>query len=120
MNHEDQTPSIESASAMREEEDYDGTKPLRHAALETVAQFFASPTQFRQFSSVFALAEHLGVSRMTIYRWSQNVDVVVRVQWLLSRSMRSGDLIAAREWRAIVELKSGPRSLATLGLPRFA
>ena len=103
MNQDDQTTSIESASELREEEDYDGTKPLRHPALEIVAQFFAAPSQFRQFSSVASLAEYLTVSRMTIYRWVKDINVVVRIEWLLRRSMRSGDLIAAREWRAIME-----------------
>ena len=68
-----------------------------------IAQHFAAPLQFRQFSSVVALAEHLGVSRMTCYRWSKDVDVVARIEWLLGRSMRSGDLIPAREWRSIME-----------------
>jgi hypothetical protein len=83
--------------------DYDATEPLDNPAFEAIAQFFAAPSQFRQFSSVVALAGHLGISRMTIYRWSKDVDVVQRIEWLLRRSMRSGDLIAAREWRAIVE-----------------
>ena len=83
--------------------DYFGAEPLDDPAYETIAQFFAAPRQFRQFNSVNALAENLGVSRMTIYRWAENVDVVRRIEGLLRKSMRAGDLIACQEWRGIVE-----------------
>ena len=84
-------------------EDYDGSEPLDDPADEAVAKFFAAPRQFRQFPSVCALAEHLGVSRMTVYRRAEDVDVVQRIEWLLRKSMRSGDLIVCREWPSIVE-----------------
>ena len=118
MNHNEQTTSIESASATAikanspqsqaarsdtPDDDYDGTKALNDPAHEAVARFFAAPRQFRQFPSVAAIAEHFGVSRMTVYRWAGAVDVVRRTRWLLERSMRFGDLIACREWAGIVE-----------------
>ncbi|MGB9242824.1 MAG: hypothetical protein WCC03_05680 [Candidatus Acidiferrales bacterium] len=83
--------------------DYDGTKPLDDPADEAVALFFAAPRQFRQFKSASALAEHLGVSRMTIYRRAEDVDVAQRIMWLLRRSMRYADLLACREWPGIVQ-----------------
>ena len=84
-------------------EDYDGSEPLDDPAYEAIARFFAAPRQFRQFPSVSALAEHFGASRMSVYRWAEDVDVVQRIKWLLRKSMRSGDLIACREWPSIVE-----------------
>jgi hypothetical protein len=84
-------------------EDYHGSKPLDDPAYEAIAKFFAAPQQFRQFSSVSALAEHFGVSRMTIYRRAANNDVVQRIRWLLRKSMLSGDVIACQEWPGIVQ-----------------
>jgi hypothetical protein len=86
-------------------EDYDGSEPLDDLAFEAIAQFFAAPRQFRQFKSVSALAEALGLSRMTIYRRAEDVDVVLRIRWLLTKSMFFGDLVASREWQAIVEVQ---------------
>ncbi len=83
--------------------DYDGSEPFDDPAYEAIAQFFATPQQFRRFKSVSALAERFGVSRMTIYRRAGNVDVVQRIKWLIERSMRFGDLIASREWAGIVQ-----------------
>lgn len=126
MNRDDQmaSNSIESISAATEEgstrpredrsdasddprithrTDCDGSERLDSPGYEAIAQYFASPAQFRQFKSVSALAEHLGVSRMTIYRRVENVDVVQRIKWLLQKSMLFGDLIACREWAAIVK-----------------
>jgi hypothetical protein len=118
MNHKDHTTSIESASATAIEanssqsqearsdapdDEYDGTTPLDNPAHEAIARFFAAPRQFRQFPSVAALAEHFGVSRMTVYRWAEAVDVALRIKWLLRQSMLLGDLIVCREWHAIVQ-----------------
>ena len=86
-------------------EDYDCSEPLDDPAFEAIAQFFAAPRQFRQFNSVSALAEHLGVSRMTVYRRAEDADVVLRIRWLLAKSMFFGDLVACREWPAIVEVQ---------------
>jgi hypothetical protein len=83
--------------------DYFGAEPLDDPAYETIAQFFAAPRQSRQFKSVGALAEHFGLSRMTIYRRLEDVDVMLRIKWLVRKSMLSGDLIACLEWHGIVE-----------------
>jgi len=118
MNHNEQTTSIESASATAikanspqsqaarsdaPDDDYDGTKALDDPAHEAVARFFAAPRQFRQFPSVAALAEHFGLSRMTVYRWAETVDVELRIRWLVTQSMLLGDLTACREWQGIVQ-----------------
>jgi hypothetical protein len=71
-------------------------------AYERIARFFAAPSQFREFESVIALAEQLGVSRMTVYRRAQDDDVVLRIKWLLRKSMQGADLIACQEWPGIV------------------
>jgi hypothetical protein len=104
MNHDQHTTdnSIESIPATIES-DYDGSEPLDDPAHEAIAQFFAFPVQFRKFKSVSALAENLGVSRMTVYRRAENIDVVQRIKWLLGKSMLFGDLIACREWPGIVK-----------------
>ena len=102
MNPDDPKTSIESPSAAREGE-YDGTEPLDDLADEAIAQFFAAPQEFRQFKSVSALADHFGLSRMTIYRRREDVNVVERIKWLLERSMLFGDIIACREWPGIVQ-----------------
>ena len=85
--------------------DYFGAEPLDDPAYETIAQFFAAPRQFRQFASVSALAEDLRISRMTAYRRARDFDVVLRIKWLLAKSMFFGDLIACREWPGIVEVQ---------------
>ena len=88
---------------MTHRKDYDGSEPLDDPAHEAIALFFATPRQFRQFKSVSTLAEHFGISRITIYRRAADVDVVHRIKCLLERSMRFGDLIACREWAGIVK-----------------
>lgn len=100
MNRDNQTTSIESPSR---ETEYDGTEPLDDPADEAIAQFLAAPQEFRQFKSVSALAKHFNLSRMTVYRRKENVDVVERIKWLLEKSMLFGDLIACREWAGIVK-----------------
>ena len=100
MNRDNQTTSIESPSR---ETEYDGTEPLDDPADEAIAQFLAAPEEFRQFKSVSALAKHFNLSRMTVYRRKENVDVVERIKWLLEKSMLFGDLIACREWASIVK-----------------
>jgi len=83
--------------------DYFGAEPLDDPADETIARFFAAPREFRQFASVTALAEHLRISRMTVYRRAQDLDVVKRIKWLVRRGMALGDLLVCREWPGIVQ-----------------
>jgi hypothetical protein len=83
--------------------DYDGTEPLDDPAFEAIAQFFAAPRQFRRFRSVNDLAKNVGACRMTIYRRLENVDVMLRIKWLVRKSMLSGDFTACLEWHGIME-----------------
>jgi hypothetical protein len=83
-------------------ENYDGSEPLDDPVFEAIAQFFAAPREFKQFRSAITLAENFGISRMTVYRRAQNNDVVLRIKWLLRKSMQGADLIACREWSGIV------------------
>jgi AcrR family transcriptional regulator len=82
---------------------HDGTEPLDNPADEAIAHFFAAPQQFRQFKTVSALAEHLGLSRMTVYRRAKESDVVLRIESLVRQNMRVADLIVCRAWPGIVE-----------------
>lgn len=82
---------------------YDGNKPLDFPGHQAIAQFFAAPKQFRRFESCAALAKHFHVSRMTVYRWARDRDVVRRIEWLSLRNIVFGDFIACREWPAIVK-----------------
>jgi hypothetical protein len=83
--------------------DYDGSTALENPACEAIAQFFAAPRQLKQFKSANALAEHFGISRMTVYRRAQNDDLILRIRWLLRKSMQGADLLACREWPGIVQ-----------------
>jgi len=87
----------------RSRTNYDGSQPLDDPGHEAVAQFFSAPKHCRRFKSSTALAEHFRVSRMTIYRWAQDLDVVKRTEWLATRNTVFGDFLARREWLGIVE-----------------
>src|ERR1019366_3564430 len=55
---------------------YDGQSPLEYSGHEAVAGFLAFPTSIREFKSVKDLARHFHVTRMTIYRWGHDPDVI--------------------------------------------
>jgi hypothetical protein len=94
------TPDV---SRIKRRENFDGSQPLDYPGHEAVAQFLAAPKQFRRFKSVTALAKHFDVSRMTVYRWAQDLDVARRVDWLSSRNRVLGDFLPRREWAGIVQ-----------------
>jgi hypothetical protein len=81
--------------------DFDGKQPLEDPRQEAVAQFFATPEKLRKFRSVTALAEHLEVSRMTIYRWHDDEKVQQRIMRLVREGMRFGNYLMGREWPLI-------------------
>ena len=95
-------PATPEGPRKRRKKNYDGSQPLDYPAHEAIAQFLATPKQFRQFKSTAVLAKHFNVSRMTIYRWAQDIDVVKRAEWLSRGNMVLGDFIACREWPSIV------------------
>lgn len=82
--------------------DYYGTEPLEYPELEAVAEFLATPRSVREIKTFKELAEHLGVSRMTVYRWTNDEDVLMRVRHLLAHSEFRGDLEIRRSWDRIV------------------
>lgn len=96
-------PATPDGPPKKRRKKYNGNKPLDFPAHEAIAQFFAAPKQFRRFESCAALAKHFHVSRMTVYRWARDRDVVKRIEWLSLRNMVFGDFIACREWPAIVK-----------------
>src|SRR5579863_2550485 len=81
---------------------YDGTAPVEYPELEAVAEFLATPKAIREIKTFTDLAKHLNVSRMTIYRWTQDEDVLRRAEYLLSQNKLKGDLVARLHWSRIV------------------
>jgi hypothetical protein len=84
-------------------EKYDGREPLDYEGHEAVAQFLATPKSDREFESLTALADHFNVTRMTVHRWKQDVEVMQRANWLSLCNQMAGDLVARREWQQIME-----------------
>jgi hypothetical protein len=81
---------------------YDGREPLKYSGHEATAQFLATPETQREFDSVSALAKHFNVSRTTVYRWIQDIDVIQRANSLSMRNQMAGDLLARRDWPLIM------------------
>jgi hypothetical protein len=77
---------------------YDGREPLEYPGHEATAQFLATPESEREFDSITALAKHFDVSRMTVYRWTQDIDVLRRAEWLSMQNRVTGRLIIRRAW----------------------
>ena len=82
---------------------YDGSEPLAYAGHEAIAQFLAAPTSLRKFKSLTVLAAHFKVTRMTVHRWRQDIDVMQRVYWLSMRNKIAGDLLARQGWLGIMK-----------------
>jgi hypothetical protein len=82
---------------------YDGSEPLDFPGHEAVAQFLATPATYREFDSVVALSKHFKVSRMTVHRWTKNIDVFRRADWLSMQNKGNGKLIIRRELAEIME-----------------
>lgn len=86
----------------RRSEIYDGQLPLEYPGHEAVARFLASPRSIRQFKSTKDLAKHFQVSRMTIFRWGHDPDVIQRAYFLSEINQKAGDLLARQEWPRIM------------------
>jgi len=82
---------------------YRGSEPLSHAGHEALAQFLATPKPMREFKSIAALAEHHGVTRMTVSRWQHDPFVLRRAEWISHRSKLEGVLIARSNYPRMVE-----------------
>ena len=72
----------QTGSSTEGADEYDGFAPLNHLGREILANFLASPKQFRQFKSLAALGEYCGVSTETLDRWAHCRDVQRRVKAL--------------------------------------
>jgi hypothetical protein len=95
-------PAAQSSPSTKRRRNYDGSKPLDYPGHEALAQYLAAPQRFRRFRSITALAIQFNVSRVTVYRWAQHLDVVRRAAWLSAHNRILGDFIACREWPAII------------------
>jgi len=82
---------------------YDGREPLEYPGHEAVAQFLATPESHREFNSITAVAKHFNVSRVTVYRWTQDIDVSRRADWLSMQNKVTGKLTIRRAWPEITE-----------------
>jgi hypothetical protein len=93
-----------SGPRQKRPERYDGREPLPYAGHEAVAQFLAAPAaSLRKFKSLTALATYFKVTRMTVHRWKQDVDVMQRAYWLSMRNRIAGNLLARQAWLRIME-----------------
>ena len=81
----------------------DRREPLEFLGHETVAQFLATPKSQREFKSITALARHFNITRMTVYCWMNDIDVMRRVDWLSMQNKEVRDRVARREWPDIME-----------------
>jgi hypothetical protein len=81
---------------------FDRTKPLDSPEDEAIAQYLATPKSIREFKSITELAAHFKISRMTVYRWTKDPEVLQRAEWLLTHHRLAGDLIARLHWERIV------------------
>jgi hypothetical protein len=87
----------------REGKNYDGSSPLSSPGHEALAQYLAAPKSLRKFRSDIEFAKHFQVTRMTVYRWKQNPEVIERAFWLSAYNQMIGDLRARQEWPRIME-----------------
>lgn len=88
---------------LQKQEKLTGGDPLSDPDKETVAQFLACPRDLREHPSQNKLAEHIGKSRMTVYRWSREPAVQTRAEWLLFSEKQAGRITVRSRWNAIVE-----------------
>jgi transposase len=82
---------------------YDGQEPLEFLGHEAAAWFLAFPKAQRDFMSIAALAKHFNVTRVTVYRWIQDIDVMKRADSLSLQNKIAGNLAARREYVSIIE-----------------
>jgi len=86
--------------------DNDPSNPLSDARLEAIAQFMALPKAAREFRSVAALAKHLNVSRMTLYRWQRALIVQMRAEFLSRQNGLAGVILARSSWEDVIQAQT--------------
>jgi hypothetical protein len=82
---------------------YDGREPLEFPGHEETASFLAFPKTWREYKSVAALARHFNVTRVTVYRWMQDINVLKRADSISMQNKIAGNLVARREYISIFE-----------------
>src|SRR6202521_5293005 len=100
-------------------EKHDGSEALEHPGREALAQFLAAPRLLREFKSYSRLADCFHVSRMTIYRWTLEVEVMQRANVLSMRNEIAGDLEARRAWTEIMQKQVANAKGGDLDAARF-
>ena len=98
---------------------HDGSEALEHPGREALAQFLAAPRSLREFKSYSALANYFHMSRMTIYRWRFEVEVMQRAYFLTMRNEIAGDLEARRAWPEIMRKQVANAKGGDLDATRF-
>src|ERR1700682_2441833 len=98
---------------------HDGSEALEHPGREALAQFLAAPRSLREFKSYSALANYFHMSRMTIYRWTLEVEVMQRAYFLSMRNEIVGDLEARRAWPEIMRKQVANAKGGDLDAARF-
>jgi hypothetical protein len=82
---------------------YDGREPLEFPGHEATAWFLGLPERLKEYRSVAALARHFNVTRVTVYRWMQDSDVLKRADSISMQNKIAGNLVARREYISIIE-----------------
>ena len=91
----------------------------QRAGREALAQFLAASRSLREFKSYSALANYFHMSRMTIYRWTLEVEVMQRAYSLSMRNEIVGDLEARRAWPEIMQKQVANGKGGDLDAARF-
>lgn len=84
-------------------QDYDGREPLEFPGHEETASFLAFSEKLRAYKSVAVLSRHFNVTRVTVYRWMKDINVLKRADWISMQNKIAGDLVARREYVTIIE-----------------
>jgi hypothetical protein len=109
---EDEQPKTDAQKESLRFERCDRTHALDNPDQERVAQFLSAPDCSQDFASVTDLAQHLNISRVTVYRWAKDPRVLRRVEHLSLQDKVVADLFVRREWlpimrKAVERAKSG-------------
>jgi len=106
-------------SQQRFREDYDGSQPLDFPPYEALAQHLSTPRSLRQFKTDTAFANHFQASRMTVYRWKHDPDVIQRALWLSASARLVGQVAVRVEWSTIVQKALAQAKAGNLNAMKF-
>jgi hypothetical protein len=103
----------------KRQENYNEEDPLDSPDREAFAQFLATPETEREFKTLTAFANYSKISRMTLWRWKKDLDVLRRANWLARANKLAGDLVARREWPSIMEAQVAAAKRGNTGAAKF-